>query len=100
MYAKSTQRMCGKALTYVKVFALSDLTKPIYVAEGLSFLPPILSADYAARRGTSRETLKELIVADLGDNTASFPYLVVSSLCGCLSFGLLMNFRLGTTRTT
>ncbi|KAI0976786.1 CPSF A subunit region-domain-containing protein [Xylaria arbuscula] len=58
------------------VYALSDLTTPIYVAEGLSYLPPILSADYAARRGTSRETLKELLVADLGDNTSHYPYLV------------------------
>ncbi|KAI1288918.1 CPSF A subunit region-domain-containing protein [Xylaria venustula] len=58
------------------VYALSDLTAPIYVAEGLSYLPPILSADYAARRGTSRETLKELLVADLGDNTSHYPYLV------------------------
>ncbi|KAI0466598.1 CPSF A subunit region-domain-containing protein [Xylaria cf. heliscus] len=58
------------------VYALSDLTAPIYVAEGLSYLPPILSADYAARRGTSREALKEILVADLGDNTSFYPYLV------------------------
>ncbi|KAI1752219.1 CPSF A subunit region-domain-containing protein [Xylaria castorea] len=58
------------------VYALSDLTAPIYVAEGLSYLPPILSADYVARRGTSREALKEILVADLGDNTSSYPYLV------------------------
>ncbi|KAI0431549.1 CPSF A subunit region-domain-containing protein [Xylaria sp. FL1042] len=58
------------------VYALSDLKAPIYVAEGLSYLPPILSADYAARRGTSRETLKEILVADLGDNTSHYPYLV------------------------
>lgn len=75
-------------LTVVKVYALSDLTTPLYVAEGLSYLPPILSADYAARRGTSRENLKEILVADLGDNTYSYPYLVVSSLTApfCLSF--------------
>ncbi|KAI1165692.1 CPSF A subunit region-domain-containing protein [Nemania serpens] len=58
------------------VYALSDLTTPLYIAEGLSYLPPILSADYAARRGTSRETLKEILIADLGDNTYSYPYLV------------------------
>lgn len=62
----------------MKVYALSNLTTPIFVAEGLSYLPPILSADYAARRGTSRETLKEILVADLGDNTYSYPYLIVS----------------------
>ncbi|GAW22696.1 hypothetical protein ANO14919_122390 [Xylariales sp. No.14919] len=58
------------------VYALSNLTTPIYVAEGLSYLPPILSADYSARRGTSREALKEILVADLGDNTSCYPYLV------------------------
>ncbi|GAP85354.1 putative CPSF A subunit region [Rosellinia necatrix] len=58
------------------VYTLSDLTTPIYVAEGLSYLPPMLSADYAARRGTSRETLKEILVADLGDNTSFCPYLI------------------------
>ncbi|KAK5632659.1 hypothetical protein RRF57_008373 [Xylaria bambusicola] len=58
------------------VYSLPDLTAPIYIAEGLSYLPPILSADYAARRGTSRETLKEILVVDLGDNTSCYPYLV------------------------
>ncbi|KAI8628859.1 CPSF A subunit region-domain-containing protein [Xylariaceae sp. FL1651] len=58
------------------VYALSDLTTPLYVAEGLSYLPPILSADYAARRGMSRENLKEIVVTDLGDNTSSYPYLI------------------------
>ncbi|KAI0421781.1 CPSF A subunit region-domain-containing protein [Xylaria grammica] len=58
------------------VYALSNLMTPIYVAEGLSYLPPILSADYSARRGTSREALKEILVADLGDNTSCYPYLV------------------------
>lgn len=62
----------------MKVYALSDLSAPIYVAEGLSYLPPILSADYVARRGTSRDALKEILVADLGDNTSFYPYLVVS----------------------
>ncbi|KAI3340631.1 CPSF A subunit region-domain-containing protein [Ustulina deusta] len=58
------------------VYALSDLKAPIYVAEGLPYLPPILSANYAARRGTSREALKEILIADLGDNTSYYPYLV------------------------
>ncbi|KAJ2981079.1 hypothetical protein NUW58_g6780 [Xylaria curta] len=58
------------------VYALSDLTTPIYVAEGLSYLPPILSSDYSARRGASRETLKEILIADLGDNTSFYPYLI------------------------
>ncbi|KAI0473757.1 CPSF A subunit region-domain-containing protein [Xylariaceae sp. FL0804] len=59
------------------IYALPDLTKPVYVAEGLSFVPPVLSADYTARRGAARETLKEIVVADLGDNTSSSPYLII-----------------------
>ncbi|KAI1342830.1 CPSF A subunit region-domain-containing protein [Xylariaceae sp. FL0016] len=58
------------------IFALPNLSQPVYVAEGLSFVPPLLSADYTARRGTARENLKEIVVANLGDNTSSFPYLI------------------------
>jgi cleavage and polyadenylation specificity factor subunit 1 len=41
-------------------------------------VPPVLSADYAARRSAARETLTELIVADLGDSVSKTPYLIVS----------------------
>ncbi|KAI5864811.1 CPSF A subunit region-domain-containing protein [Durotheca rogersii] len=58
------------------VYALPDLSKPVYVAEGLPFVPPTLSANYAARRGTAKEIIKEILVADLGDMTSSNPYLV------------------------
>ncbi|KAF3057451.1 Protein cft1 [Daldinia childiae] len=58
-------------------YALPDLSKPIYVAEGLPFVPPLLSANYAARRGTAKEIIKEILVADLGDMTSSCPYLIV-----------------------
>ncbi|KAI1815513.1 CPSF A subunit region-domain-containing protein [Poronia punctata] len=59
------------------VYSLSNLETPIYVAEGLSYLPPLLSTDFAARRGTSKENVKEISVADLGDKTSSSPYLVI-----------------------
>ncbi|KAI0397396.1 CPSF A subunit region-domain-containing protein [Xylariaceae sp. FL0594] len=59
------------------IYSLSNLTTPIYVTEGLPYLPPLLSTDYSARRGTSKESLKELLVADLGDKTSSNPYLVI-----------------------
>ncbi|KXJ91576.1 CPSF A subunit region-domain-containing protein [Microdochium bolleyi] len=59
------------------MYSLPDLSKPLYVAEGLSFVPPILSANYTARRGTARESLKEILVADLGDSTSVSPYLLV-----------------------
>ncbi len=40
-------------------------------------MPPVLSADYAARRSAARETLAEIIVADLGDVVSTSPYLIV-----------------------
>jgi cleavage and polyadenylation specificity factor subunit 1 len=61
-----------------KVYALPDLSKPVYVAEGLSFIPPTLSADYVARRAATREMLTEILVTDLGDSTSKSPYLIVS----------------------
>lgn len=51
----------------------------MYVAEGICFVPPVLSADYAARRSAARETLTEIIVADLGDEISKSPYLIVSN---------------------
>ncbi|KAK3383050.1 CPSF A subunit region-domain-containing protein [Lasiosphaeria ovina] len=59
------------------IYRLPDLSKPIYVAEGLSYIPPGLSADYAARKGTNKETVAEILVADLGDTTHSSPYLIL-----------------------
>ncbi|KAF8865332.1 hypothetical protein BDZ45DRAFT_612500 [Acephala macrosclerotiorum] len=59
------------------IYALPDLSKAVYVAEGLCFVPPVLSADYAARRSAARETLTEIIVADLGDEVSTSPYLIL-----------------------
>ncbi|GKT43235.1 protein cft1 [Colletotrichum spaethianum] len=59
------------------IYALPNLSKPVYVAAGLTYVPPFLSADYAVRRGTVQETLTELLVADLGDTTATSPYLIL-----------------------
>ncbi|EEY23743.1 cft-1 [Verticillium alfalfae VaMs.102] len=59
------------------VYALPDLSKPIYVAAGLSYIPSLLSADYAVRRGTSPETLTEILVADLGDSTSASAHLIL-----------------------
>lgn len=43
-------------------------------------MPPVLSADYAARRSAAREIITELIVADLGDEVSKSPYLIVSTM--------------------
>ncbi|KXX80155.1 Protein cft1 [Madurella mycetomatis] len=59
------------------IYRLPDLSKPVYVAEGLSYTPPGLSADYAARKGTAKETVAEILVADLGDTTHRSPYLIL-----------------------
>ncbi|PVI08231.1 hypothetical protein DM02DRAFT_666191 [Periconia macrospinosa] len=59
------------------VFAMSDLTKSVYVAEGLSFLPPILTSDYYGRRSTAKAAITELVAADIGDTTSRSPHLVI-----------------------
>ncbi|KAF4635445.1 hypothetical protein G7Y89_g2657 [Cudoniella acicularis] len=59
------------------IYALPDLSKAVYVAEGLCFVPPVLSADYAARRSAARETLTEILVTNLGDAVSKSPYLIL-----------------------
>lgn len=61
-----------------QIYALPDLSNSIYIAEGLCFVPPVLSTDYAARRSAARETLVEILVADLGDAVSKTPHLIVS----------------------
>lgn len=64
----------------LQVFALPDLSKPVYVAEGLSSIPPFLSPKFVGRRGATRESLAELVVADIGDAVDKTPYLIVRKL--------------------
>ncbi|KND87333.1 Protein cft1 [Tolypocladium ophioglossoides CBS 100239] len=59
------------------IYALPSLAKPVFVAECLTSIPPFLSADYTARRGASRESVAEILVADLGDAVSQTPYLIV-----------------------
>ncbi|KAF2118574.1 CPSF A subunit region-domain-containing protein [Lophiotrema nucula] len=60
----------------LRVYAMSNLEEPSYVAEGLGFLPPILTADYKQRASSAKETLTEIIAADLGDSVSKSPYLI------------------------
>lgn len=62
------------------IYALTDLSNAVYIAEGLCFIPPILSADFVARRAATRESLVEILVADLGDEVFKSPYLILRSL--------------------
>ncbi|MCJ1355725.1 MAG: mRNA cleavage and polyadenylation factor subunit [Icmadophila ericetorum] len=63
----------------LKIFRISDLDKPIYTADGLSFLPPFLSAEFTGRRSTARETLVDILVSELGDATAKAPFMILQS---------------------
>lgn len=73
----ATYNVSQLLLTF-QIYSLPDLSKPICVVEGLPFIPPVLSAGYSARRGSAKETVTEILVADLGDTTSSSPYLIVS----------------------
>ena len=66
------------ALIIYKIFRLPNLRKPVYCADGLSFLPPFLSTEFTVRRSSARESLKEILLAELGDATHKSPYLIVS----------------------
>lgn len=59
------------------VFAMSELERPSYVAEGLGFLPPVLTVDYVPRRSAAKATITEILAADLGDATTRTPHLIV-----------------------
>lgn len=65
-------------------YSLPDL-KPIFTALNLSHLPPILSTDNTQRRVGARETLTELIVADIGPKDATAPYLILRSATDTLT---------------
>ena len=60
-----------------QVYRASDLSRPVYSANGLSFLPPFLSEDFTIRRSSAREPLVEILVAELGDTVVKSPYLIV-----------------------
>jgi cleavage and polyadenylation specificity factor subunit 1 len=61
----------------LRIFAMSELEKPCYVAEALCFLPPMLTVDYAPKRGNAKATITEILAADIGDATTKSPHLIV-----------------------
>lgn len=61
------------------IYALPNLSKTVFVAEGLCFVPPIHSADFVARRAATRDSLIEILVADLGDEITKYPYMILRS---------------------
>ena len=74
-----------------KIFRLPNLNKPVYIADGLSFLPPFLSSDFTIRRSSARETLCEILMTELGDSTHKSPYLIVSRFVFWSVFDLLIS---------
>ncbi|CAK7563657.1 MAG: mRNA cleavage and polyadenylation factor subunit [Sporothrix epigloea] len=58
------------------IYSLPSL-RQVYAADGLTYVPPLLSTDFTARRGTVKEELIELLVADLGDTFSKSPYLIL-----------------------
>ncbi|KAJ5099106.1 hypothetical protein N7532_006107 [Penicillium argentinense] len=58
----------------ISIIRLSDM-KILSVVEGIDSLQPVLSVE-PPRRSSTKETINEVHVADLGDRWASSPYLI------------------------
>lgn len=69
------------------------MQKPVYTADGLSFLPPFLSEEFTIRRSSARESLTELMITELGDSTHKSPYLIV----GFTFHYCILNIDLGSS---
>ncbi|MCJ1478715.1 mRNA cleavage and polyadenylation factor subunit [Lambiella insularis] len=63
----------------LQIFKASNTSIPVYRANGLNFLPPFLSEDFTVRRSNARESLVEILVAELGDSVLKSPYLLLRS---------------------
>lgn len=69
------------------------------MAESFTCIPPILSAGYTARRGANRESITEILAADLGDAVSQSPYLIVSAKLPRAPGSKIDKHRCGTPRT-
>ena len=75
------------SLTQSQVYNITSLDCPVWATDSLSFLPPQLSSDdcvtnrHTVKRSTNqpRETITEILVADIGDAVRTEPYLMVST---------------------
>ncbi|KAF2417221.1 hypothetical protein EJ08DRAFT_654574 [Tothia fuscella] len=68
---------CLTAEGGLRIFELPNLEDAVYSSDGLSFVLPTLTEDAVPRRNATKESLTEIVVADLGDETAKSPYLIV-----------------------
>lgn len=73
------QRVQRLVTNFIQIYALPDLSTPVYSTEGLCYIPPLLTPEWVVRRGAAKETVTEILVADLGDAISKTPHLIVSS---------------------
>ncbi|EEP76631.1 conserved hypothetical protein [Uncinocarpus reesii 1704] len=59
------------------IFSLPNLSNPLCSLGGVDFLPPMLSCEPFRKRATYRETLSEVLMADLGDSISRQPYMIL-----------------------
>lgn len=62
------------------MFELPGLDKSIFSSDGLAFLPNILTPEFVVRKYATREKLAEILLADLGDEVSTSPYLIVRNI--------------------
>jgi cleavage and polyadenylation specificity factor subunit 1 len=66
-----------RSTNILQIYTMSDFEKPSYLAAGLGYLPPLLTAEYAARRASPKAAITEILAADIGDATSKSPHLIV-----------------------
>lgn len=75
-----------------------DWTHPPYIVGNVTLFPPILSPEYTMKRSSAQAEIKDMLVAELGDEVARYPYLIVSTLLQDVSNAAsLITFQLRTT---
>lgn len=75
---KANDRLYTVQLILRQVFNLPNLSEAGFSSAGLSYLPSSFGPDFVVRRAAAKETLVEILVADIGDSASVSPYLVVS----------------------
>ncbi|KAF2674469.1 protein CFT1 [Microthyrium microscopicum] len=61
----------------LEVFELPNLNKPIYTTPAFQYLPGQIGDDFVKRRFAAKETLVEVLVADIGDVTTKSPHIIL-----------------------
>jgi cleavage and polyadenylation specificity factor subunit 1 len=56
---------------------LPNLKKPIYSTDALPYLPGIITDEFIPRRNAARETITDVVMAEIGDSTSKSTYLIV-----------------------